>query len=144
MPLVFLLECFTRNLFVGFFILFNGLINDILGQEIVAVRIGFQPVTDILFVVAGLALSNFVASKRPEAGTVRRQHLIAKDDLTIFIKTKFKFGIGNDDALRVGIISTFFIKGNGRLFDGFVYSAPLPGKRFSRYSTHWASEMFSS
>ena len=43
-------------------------------------------------------MSSLVAVSRPEAGAVRCEHLVAKYDVAVFIQTKFKLGIRNDDA----------------------------------------------
>ena len=72
-----LFKGFPSEHFVGFFVFGNGLVDDILGQEVVAVRVGFEPVTDELFVIRRLALAGFVAFKGPEAGAVRREHFVA-------------------------------------------------------------------
>ena len=71
--------------------------------------VGFQPVTGKLFVEGWLTVSWFVAFCRPEAGAVRSEHFITKNNVAFLVKTKFKFCIGNDNAAAEGIFSTFIV-----------------------------------
>ena len=76
----------------------NSFINDVLRQQIIAVRVSLQPVADKLFVVRGLGLACLVAFQRPETGAVGSQHLVADYNLAVFIHAEFKLGISDDDA----------------------------------------------
>ena len=70
-------EVLARDHLVSFDVLGNRLVDDVLRQLVVAVRVGLEPVADELLVVRRLRLAGLVALERPEAGAVRRQDLIA-------------------------------------------------------------------
>ena len=55
----------------------------------------------------------FVLVGRPEAGAVRRQHLIADDQFVVLVQTEFKLGIRYDDTAGKGVIRTLLIEGEG-------------------------------
>ena len=53
---------------VGFLILGDGLVDDVLRQVIITVGVGQQPVADELLIKRGLTVAGLVALQRPEAG----------------------------------------------------------------------------
>ena len=55
-----------------------------------------------------LGMSCLVALCRPETGAVRSQHLVADYDISVFIETKLKFCVCNDNA--------FCLKHNQHIF----------------------------
>ena len=57
-------------------------------------------------------MSRLIALCRPETGAVRCEHLVAKHDVSIFIQSKFKFCVRNDNAASKCIFRTLFIKSN--------------------------------
>ena len=61
------------------------------------IPVGFEPIADELFVVAGLNLALLVAGGRPETAGVGREALVDQRDLAID-DTKLKLSVGNDDA----------------------------------------------
>ena len=71
------IEFFACQHFIGFFVFFNRLVDDVLRQEEIAVRVGFEPVADELLVIGRLGLAGLVAFEGPEAGAVRREHFVA-------------------------------------------------------------------
>ena len=103
-PADFLCQRGSGQQFIGFFVLGNGLVDDILGQIIIAVRMGLKPVADELLVKGGLAVAGFIAFQGPETAAVRSQHFIAQDNAAIFIQTELELGVGNDDASAEGVI----------------------------------------
>ena len=58
-------------------------------------------------------MSRLIAVCGPEAGAVRCEHLIAKDDITVFIQSEFEFGICDNDAAAQCVIRAFFVKSDG-------------------------------
>lgn len=62
-------------------------------------------------------MSGSVSFYRPEATGIRSQHFIGENDLAVLVQTELEFGVGNEDALRTGIIRALDIKCNGRIFD---------------------------
>ena len=91
-------KVFTCEHLVCLQIFLDRFVNDLLRECPVVVRICFQPVTGKLFVKRRLPMSRFITVCRPEAGAVRCEHLITDNKATILVKTKFKFGICNDDS----------------------------------------------
>ena len=67
-------------------------------------------------------MSGFISFRRPEAGTVRCQHLVADHHITILVQTEFKLGIRNNNTLAQGIFRTLFIQRDGII--------PQPGSVF--------------
>ena len=57
-------------------------------------------------------MSRLIPFSRPEAGAVRCQHLIAQDDIAVFIQTELEFGVCDDDPLCQSVISALFVEGN--------------------------------
>ena len=57
---------FAGEELVRFFVFVDGLVNDILRQVVVAVRIGLEPVSDKLLVVGRLTFARLVAFFWPE------------------------------------------------------------------------------
>ena len=58
-PFLYAIECqrselFARQHLIGFEVLLDGLVDDVLGQVVVAVRVGLEPVADELLVKRGL------------------------------------------------------------------------------------------
>ena len=72
-PADFLCQRGSGQQFIGFFVLGNGLVDDILGQIIIAVRMGLEPVADELLVKGGLAVAGFIAFQGPETAAVRKE-----------------------------------------------------------------------
>ena len=58
-------------------------------------------------------MAGLVALGRPEAGRIGGEHFVAQHDIAVFVQTKFKLGVGNDDAALQSIVSALFIQGNG-------------------------------
>ena len=104
--MAYLLTC---HQFICFDVFADCFVDNILRQLVACIRVSAQPIADNLFVIGGLALANFVAFQRPEAGAVRGNHFVTQYNLAVLVKTKFKFGIGNDDAALQSISSTFFV-----------------------------------
>ena len=61
-----------------------------------------KPVTDVLFIEAGLHLARFVAFERPVPGGIRREHLVGKHECAVTIDPKFEFSVGQDDPFGLG------------------------------------------
>ena len=99
----------TCQQFICFDVFADGFVDNILRQLVACIRVSAQPIADKLFVIGGLALANFVAFQRPEAGAVRGNHFVTQYNLAVLVQTKFKFGVGNDDAALQSISSTFFV-----------------------------------
>ena len=76
---------FTCDHLVALKIFVNCFLDNIIRKVPVIIRVRSQPVTCKLFY-------------RPETGAVRCQHLITDNHITIFIKTKFEFGICDNDT----------------------------------------------
>ena len=58
-------------------------------------------------------MSRLIPVGRPEAGAVRRQHLVADDQFSILVQTELELGVCDDDSAGKGIIRAFFIKRQG-------------------------------
>ena len=69
-------------------------------------------VADGLLVIRRLRLACLITFERPEAGAVRRQDLVAKDDLAILIEAELELRVGDDDAARKSIRSALLVDGN--------------------------------
>ena len=89
---------FTCDHLVALKIFVNCFLNNIIRKVPVIIRVRSQPVTCKLFVERRLSVSRFITFYRPETGAVRCQHLITDNHITIFIKTKFEFGICDNDT----------------------------------------------
>ena len=55
---------------IRFLVLLDRLVDDVLREQIVAVRVGLQPVTDKLLVVGRLALAGFIPFERDRKSVV--------------------------------------------------------------------------
>ena len=73
------------------------LVQHILRQIVITVRICLQPVAHELLVKGRLALARLVTFKRPETAGIRRQHLVAENDISILVETEFELRVRNDD-----------------------------------------------
>lgn len=92
-------------------ILVDRLLNDILWQRPVIVRIRFQPVAGKLLVERRLSVSGLISVGRPEPGTVRSQHLVADDKIPLLVQAELKLGVCDNDAAGQGVIRAFLIEG---------------------------------
>ena len=114
-----LFQLLTSQHFITLEIFLNGFLNNIFRQSPVISRICLEPVACKLLVEGRLAVTNFVAFYRPETGTVRSQHLVADDDVAVFVQTKLKLGICNDDAVAVCVVSAFLVECDGAVTQFF-------------------------
>ena len=89
---------FTCDHLVALKIFVNCFLDNIIRKVPVIIRVRSQLVTCKLFVERRLSVSRFITFYRPETGAVRCQHLITDNHITIFIKTKFEFGICDNDT----------------------------------------------
>ena len=105
-------EVLARDHLVSFDVLGNRLVDDVLRQLVVAIRVDLEPVTDELLVVRRLRLAGLVALERPEAGAVRRQDLIAEDDVAVLIEAELELRVGDDDAARECVRGALLVDGN--------------------------------
>ena len=128
-----LVEFFSCQHLVCFFIFRDCLVNDILRQFIIAVRMRFEPVTYELLIIGWLRFPRRISFQRPETRTVRRQNLITEDDLAMLIQAKLKFRISDDDATCPCIVRTFFVNGNRIIADFFRIFHSMAGERFLEY-----------
>ena len=115
---------------VGFFVLVDGLVDDILRKLVVTVGIGLEPVADKLLVKGGLAVAGLVSICGPEAAAVRGEHLVAENDIALLVQTELEFGVGYDNAAALGIFSAFFVKGDRAVPDLFSIFLSLAGELF--------------
>lgn len=102
-------EILARDHLVGFYVFGNRLVDDILRQLVVAIRVCLEPVADELLVVRRLRLTCLITFERPEARAVRRQDLVAKDDLAILIEAELELRVGDDDAARKSVRSALLV-----------------------------------
>ena len=63
-------------------------------------------------------MTRLVAVGGPETAAVGGQHLVTDDQTAIFVQTKLKFGVGNDDALGQRVIGALFVQGDGGVPQG--------------------------
>lgn len=91
--------------------------------------VGLQPVPHHLLVIALLAPSHLIGLGRPEPAAVGRQNLVCQNQVSIFIKAELKLGIGDDDTLGEGILSTLGVELNALVPDllGQVLAQNLDG-----------------
>src|SRR5262249_2946540 len=61
--------------------------------------LGVKIIAQGLLVETRLRLAGLVGVHRPEAGAVRRHHLIDQDDASVPIAAELELGVGDDDAL---------------------------------------------
>ena len=104
-------------------IFLDRLFYNLVRQGPVIIRICFEPVAGKLFVEGRLGMPRLITVRRPETGAVRRQHLVAQDNISVFVQAEFKFGVRDDDPFFQGVIQSLSLE---------AYSSPLPGKHFSR------------
>ena len=97
--LKFLFQFFSGEHFVALQVFVDGLLYNVLRQGPVVAWMGGEPVTGELLVEGWLAVANLVAFYRPETGAVRCEHLITDHHVSVFIQTKFEFGICDNDSL---------------------------------------------
>ena len=114
---------------ISFFVLVDGLVNDVLRKQVVAVRIGLKPVADELLVERGLTVAGLIAFQGPEAAAVGSEHLVAEHYFAIFIKTELKLGVGNDDASGQSVVSAFLVKSDGAVADRLRIFLSAAGER---------------
>ena len=107
-----LCQLFSCEHFVCLEIFFNSLVYDFLRKRPVVVRICLQPVAGKLFVEGWLAMARLISFCRPETGAVRCEHLVAQNDIAVFVQTEFELGICDNDTAAQGIIRAFFVKGD--------------------------------
>ena len=100
---------------VSFLVLRNGLVDDILRQLVVAVRVCLEPVTNELLVVRRLGFAHFVAFQRPETGAVRCQHFVCQNDFAVLVQSELELGIGNDDAVFPCVVRALLVYGDGEI-----------------------------
>ena len=74
---------------------------------------GSEPVAGELLVEGRLTVTRLIAFCRPEAGAVRCEHLVAQNDIAVFVQTEFELGICDNDTAAQGIIRAFFVKSDG-------------------------------
>ena len=103
-----LFQFFTCQHLICLKIFIDCFIHDILRKCPVIIRICFQPVAGKLFVKGWLSMSRFVSFSWPETRTVWCQHLITDYKITIFIQTKLKFCVCNDNSFAQCVLCTFF------------------------------------
>ena len=106
-------ELLARQHLIGFEVFLDGLVDDVLGQVVVAVRIGLKPVANELLIEGGLAVACLIAFQRPEAGGIGGQHLVAQNDIAVLVQTELKLGVGDDDAAGEGILSALLVQSDG-------------------------------
>ena len=94
-------------------IFIDRLLNDIIRQCPVVVRICLQPVAGELLVKGRLSVSRLVSVCRPEAGAVRCEHLVAENDVSVFIEAELELCICDDDAAAQRVVRTFLVQGDG-------------------------------
>ena len=107
------LQLQTGEKSVGLFILGDGLVDDILGKLVVAVGIGLEPVADELLVEGRLTVAGLVTFGGPETAAVGSQHLVAQNDIALFVEAELELGVGDDDAAGPCVLSALFIEGDG-------------------------------
>jgi hypothetical protein len=93
-----------------------------------------QPVAQELLVVAVLATTDLVGGLQPEAGGVykilarvltafkgmlrtRCKHLIDEDNLPLLVQSELELGVGNDNSLLLGVLSSLGVELDGKLLD---------------------------
>ena len=107
-----LLQFFSCQHLISLQVFVNRLLHDIIRQRPVVIRILFEPVAGELFVKGRLAVSRLISVSRPETGAVRCEHLVAQNDIAVFVQTEFELGICDNDTAAQGIIRAFFVKGD--------------------------------
>ena len=112
---ILFIQIFSCQHLICLKVFLNRLIYNFLWKCPVVVRICFQPVTCLLVFYGWLAMSRFISFSRPETGAVRCEHLITDHHVSIFIQTKFKFGICDDDSLAKCVYRTYLIKCNSNI-----------------------------
>ena len=95
---------------ISFFVLVDGLVDDILRQQIVAVRVSLKPVTDELLVEGRLAVAGLISFQGPEAAAVGSEHLVAEHYFAIFIETELELGVSNDNAPGQSVVGALLVK----------------------------------
>ncbi len=78
------------------------------------IPVGFEPIADELFVVAGLNLALLVAGGRPETAGVGREALVDQRNLAID-DAELELGVGDDDASSRGILGSGLVNLEGQV-----------------------------
>ena len=88
----------------------NRLLNDVIRQCPVIVRICLEPVACELLVKGRLSVSRLISVCRPEAGAVRCEHLVSEHDISVLVQTELKFRVSDDDTACQSVIRTFLVQ----------------------------------
>ena len=78
------------------------------------IPVGFEPIADELFVVAGLNFALLVAGGGPETAGVGREALVDQRNLAIN-DTELELGVGDDDATGRGVLGSGLVDPEGQV-----------------------------
>ena len=58
-------------------------------------------------------MAGLVTFGGPETAAVGSQHLVAQNDIALFVEAELELGVGDDDAAGPCVLSALFIEGDG-------------------------------
>src|SRR5690606_19067073 len=113
----------AREAVVRLEVALTGSLDDIVGKRRrrgIAVAVparcrGRQPVADELLVEARLRVAGLPFVRRPEAGGIRREHLVADEDLALGGAAELELRVREDDAARGGELVRAVVDAEGQV-----------------------------
>ena len=115
---------------ISLFVLIDGLVDDVLRKQVVAVGIGLEPVADKLLVEGRLAVAGLITFEGPEAAAVGCEHLVAEHYFAVLVEAELELGIRDDDASCERVVRALLVERDGAVADGLCVFLAVAGECF--------------